>query len=149
MVVPPWYFPELRSRPYYRSRFEGTDRKACIIDGKVIAAEFREKVKNEVARVKRDYGLTPGLAVLLVGSDPASGVYVRSKQSQAQAAGIASFEYKLPPDVYHNDLLALIDMLNRDASVHGILVQLPPPKSLPTEAIINAIHPVKDVASIR
>jgi methylenetetrahydrofolate dehydrogenase (NADP+)/methenyltetrahydrofolate cyclohydrolase len=89
--------------------------------------------------------LTPGLAVVLVGSDPASEVYVRSKHKQTQAAGMASFEHLLPADVAPSELLALIEKLNRDSSVHGILVQLPLPKSLDTETIINAIDPAKDV----
>src|ERR1700760_3622792 len=95
---------------------------ARIIDGKVIAAELRERVAAEGARIKRDHELTPGLAVVLVGQDPASEVYVRSKHKQAQAAGMASFEHKLPEDVAQSDLLALIGTLNRDPAVHGILV---------------------------
>ena len=96
---------------------------ARIIDGKLIAAELRARVADEVARVQRDHGITPGLAVVLVGSDPASQVYVRSKHKQTQAAGMASFEHVLPADVAQSDLLALIAQLNRDPSVHGILVQ--------------------------
>ena len=122
-----------------------TEMTARIIDGKVIAAELRARVADEVARVKREHGLTPGLAVVLVGSDPASEVYVRSKHTQTQAAGMASFEHKLPADVAQAELLALIAKLNRDPAVHGILVQLPLPKSLHTETIINAIDPAKDV----
>lgn len=118
---------------------------AKIIDGKAIAAGLRARVANEVARIKRDHGLTPGLAVVLVGNDPASEVYVRSKHREAQAAGMASFEHKLPADVPQDQLLALITKLNRDDSVHGILVQLPLPKSLNTQTIINAIDPAKDV----
>src|SRR5437588_11107706 len=118
---------------------------AKIIDGKVIAAELRARVGDEVARVKRDHNLIPGLAVVLVGSDPASEVYVRSKHTQTQSAGMASFEHRLPAAIAQADLLALIAKLNGDASVHGILVQLPLPKSLHTEAIINAIDPAKDV----
>src|SRR5580704_8735793 len=118
---------------------------AKIIDGKAIASELRARVAAEVARVKRDHGLLPGLAVVLVGHDPASEVYVRSKHKQTQAAGMASFEHKLPDDVAQADLLALISKLNRDPAVHGILVQLPLPKSLHTETIINAIDPAKDV----
>src|SRR3978361_884445 len=118
---------------------------ARIIDGKVIAAELRARVADEVARVRRDHGITPGLAVVLVGSDPASQVYVRSKHKQTQAAGMASFEHVLPGDVAQSDVLALIAQLNRDPAVHGILVQLPLPKSLDTETIINAIDPAKDV----
>jgi len=118
---------------------------ARIIDGKAIAAGLRARVAEEVARVQSDHGLTPGLAVVLVGNDPASEVYVRSKHSQTQAAGMASFEHRLPPDVAQDDLLELIAKLNRDSSVHGILVQLPLPKSISTEMVINAIDPAKDV----
>src|SRR5262245_7811377 len=118
---------------------------ARIIDGKDIAADLRARVTEEVARGKRDKGLTPGLAVVLVGQDPASEVYVRSKQSQTPARGMASFDHKLPADVSQADLLALIARLNRDPAVHGILVQLPLPKHLHTETVINAIDPAKDV----
>src|ERR1700710_1534153 len=118
---------------------------ARIIDGKVIAAELRDRVAGEVARVRREHGIIPGLAVVLVGSDPASEVYVRSKHKQTQAAGMASFEYVLPADVAQTELLALIAKLNRDPAVHGILVQLPLPRSLHAETIINAIDPAKDV----
>ena len=118
---------------------------ARIIDGKLIAAELRGRVAGEVAWVKREHGLTPGLAVVLVGNDPASEVYVRSKHTQTQAAGMASFEHRLPADVAQAELLALIAKLNGDSAVHGILVQLPLPKSLDTGKIINAIDPAKDV----
>src|SRR5215813_12730210 len=110
---------------------------AEIIDGKAIATELRGRVAAEVARVKRDHDLVPGLAVVLVGTDPASEVYVRSKHKQTQDAGMASFEYRLPADVAQDDLLALIAQLNRDDAVHGILVQLPLPKAINTEAVIN------------
>ena len=106
---------------------------------------FAPASPTEVARVKREHQLTPGLAVVLVGHDPASEVYVRSKHKQTQAAGMASFEHKLPDDVAQADLLALIAKLNRDPAVHGILVQLPLPKSIHTETVINAIDPAKDV----
>src|SRR5215472_3893651 len=118
---------------------------AKIIDGKAIAAELRGRVASEVARVRRDHNWLPGLAVVLVGNDPASEVYVRSKHKQTQEAGMASFEHKLPADVSQADLLALIARLNRDPAVHGILVQLPLPKSIHTETVINAIDPAKDV----
>src|ERR1700755_1250276 len=111
---------------------------ARIIDGKIMASELPDRVAGEVARVRREHGLTPGLAVVLVGSDPASQVYVRSKHKQTQAAGMASFEHVLGADVAQEELLALIARLNRDPAVHGILVQLPLPKSLHTETIINA-----------
>jgi methylenetetrahydrofolate dehydrogenase (NADP+)/methenyltetrahydrofolate cyclohydrolase len=116
-----------------------------VIDGKLIAAELRARVAGEVARLQRENGLTPGLAVVLVGDDPASHVYVRSKHRLTQEAGMASFEHVLPADVAQVDLLTLIARLNRDPLVHGILVQLPLPKSLDTEAVINAIDPAKDV----
>src|SRR3979490_321756 len=103
---------------------------ARIIDGKLIAAGLRARVGGEVARVQRENKLTPGLAVVLVGNDPASEIYVRSKHKQTQAAGMASFEHVLPADVAQDDLLALIRKLNRDPAVHGILVQLPLPNSL-------------------
>ena len=118
---------------------------AAIIDGKAIAATLRGRVADEVARVKRDHGLLPGLAVVLVGNDPASEVYVRSKHKQTQDAGMASFEHKLAADVSQAELLGLIATLNRDPAVHGILVQLPLPKGLDTEQVINAIDPAKDV----
>src|SRR5258708_27169300 len=118
---------------------------ARISDGKVIAAELRAGVADEVSRVRREHGLTPGLAVVLIGSDPASEVYIRSKHKQTQAAGMVSFEHVLPADVAQDQLLALIAKLNGDPAVHGILVQLPLPKSLHTETIINAIDPAKDV----
>jgi len=118
---------------------------AAIIDGKAIAATLRGRVADEVARVTRDQGLLPGLAVVLVGNDPASEVYVRSKHKQTQDAGMASFEHKLAADVSQAELLGLIATLNRDPAVHGILVQLPLPKGLDTEQVINAIDPAKDV----
>lgn len=118
---------------------------ARIIDGKAIAAQLRARVAGEVARIKSRHGLIPGLAVVLVGNDAASEVYVRSKHTQTRAVGMASFEHRLPADVSQADLLALIARLNCDPAVHGILVQLPLPRSLHTETIINAIDPGKDV----
>ncbi|MET0443969.1 MAG: bifunctional methylenetetrahydrofolate dehydrogenase/methenyltetrahydrofolate cyclohydrolase FolD [Pseudorhodoplanes sp.] len=118
---------------------------ASIIDGKIIAAELRGRVAAEVARVKSAHGITPGLAVVLVGSDPASEVYVRSKHKQTQEAGMASFEHVLPADVAQADLIALVKKLNADPTVHGILVQLPLPKGLDTDAVVDAIDPAKDV----
>jgi methylenetetrahydrofolate dehydrogenase (NADP+)/methenyltetrahydrofolate cyclohydrolase len=118
---------------------------ARIIDGKLLAGELRARVAGEVARIKREHGLTPGLAVILVGDNPASQVYVRSKHKQTQEAGMASFEHLLPVDVAQGDLLNLVGQLNHDSRVHGILVQLPLPKSIAAEAIIEAIDPAKDV----
>jgi methylenetetrahydrofolate dehydrogenase (NADP+)/methenyltetrahydrofolate cyclohydrolase len=118
---------------------------ARIIDGKIIAASLRDRVAAEAARLKADHGLTPGLAVVLVGNDPASEVYVRSKGKQTIAAGMASTEHKLSADVSQKELLAVVDRLNRDPNIHGILVQLPLPKGLDSQAIIAAIDPAKDV----
>src|SRR5258705_6459537 len=118
---------------------------ARVIDEKRMAADLRARVAGEVVRVKCDNGLPRGLGVVLVANDPASEVYVRSKHTQTQAAGMASFEHKLPADVAQAELLVLIAKLNGDPAIHGILVQLPLPKHLHTETIINAIDPAKDV----
>lgn len=116
-----------------------------IIDGKAFAAKLREKIAAQVAVAKSKHGFTPGLAVVLVGEDPASKVYVRNKGEQTKEAGMASFEYKLPDTTGQAELLALIDKLNKDSNVHGILVQLPLPKQIDAQAVINAIDPDKDV----
>ncbi len=118
---------------------------ATIIDGKAFAARVRADVAGHVARLKADHGITPGLAVVLVGEDPASQVYVRSKGKQTVEAGMASFEHKLDAATSEADLLALIDRLNGDPAVHGILVQLPLPKHLNADLVINRIDPAKDV----
>ncbi len=117
---------------------------ADIIDGKAFAATVREKVAAHVARLKADHGITPGLAVVQVGEDPASEVYVRNKGKQTIECGMASFEYKLDVDTSEADLLALIDQLNNDPAVHGILVQLPVPKHINSDKVLNAIDPAKD-----
>ena len=118
---------------------------ATVIDGKAFAAEVRGKVAGHVARLKEEHGIVPGLAVVLVGEDPASQVYVRSKGKQTVEVGMKSFEHKLPVDTSEADLLALIAQLNNDAEVHGILVQLPLPDHMNADAVINAINPAKDV----
>ena len=118
---------------------------ATRIDGKAFAASVREKVATHVARLKEAQGITPGLAVVLVGDDPASEVYVRSKGKQTVEVGMNSYEHKLPAETSEADLLALIEQLNADAAVHGILVQLPLPKHLNESLVINAIDPAKDV----
>jgi methylenetetrahydrofolate dehydrogenase (NADP+)/methenyltetrahydrofolate cyclohydrolase len=118
---------------------------AQIIDGKALAATVRAQVADHVTRLKADHGLTPGLAVVLVGEDPASQVYVRSKGKQTQEAGMASFEHRLPAETSEHDLLALIHRLNEAPAVHGILVQLPLPSHLDEALVINAIDPAKDV----
>lgn len=118
---------------------------AKIIDGKAFAATIREKVATHVATLKADHGITPGLAVVLVGADPASEVYVRSKGKQTVECGMNSFEHKLPADTSEAELLSLIDQLNNDPSVHGILCQLPVPDHIDENLVINAIVPEKDV----
>ncbi len=120
------------------------DARFAIIDGKSIAAAIREEVKDATAGLKAK-GVTPGLAVVLVGDDPASQVYVRNKHKACEAAGVASFEHALPASTPESELLALIQQLNEDPAVHGILVQLPLPRGISEERIIDAIDPAKDV----
>ncbi|WP_292291159.1 bifunctional methylenetetrahydrofolate dehydrogenase/methenyltetrahydrofolate cyclohydrolase FolD [Marivita sp.] len=118
---------------------------AQIIDGKAFAARVREKVAGHVARLKEEHGIVPGLAVVLVGEDPASQVYVRSKGKQTVEVGMNSFEHKLDADASQKELLGLIERLNNDPAVHGILVQLPLPGHIDEELVINAVDPAKDV----
>jgi len=118
---------------------------AVLIDGKARAAALRARVAEAVAGLKAAHGLTPGLAVVLVGDDPASEVYVRSKGRAVQEAGMAGWEHRLPAATTQADLLALIARLNADPAVHGILVQLPLPPQIDEAAVINAISPAKDV----
>lgn len=118
---------------------------AQLIDGKAFAATVREKVTAEVEKLKEVHGITPGLAVVLVGEDPASEVYVRNKGKQTLECGMNSYEHKLSSDTSEADLLTLIETLNADPAVHGILVQLPLPDHLDSDLVINAIDPAKDV----
>ncbi len=118
---------------------------AKLIDGKAFAVTVREKVAAHVARIREEAGVVPGLAVVLVGEDPASQVYVRSKGKQTVEAGMASFEHKLAADTSEAVLLELIASLNADPAVHGILVQLPLPRHLNSDLVINSIDPAKDV----
>ncbi|MGR3659966.1 MAG: bifunctional methylenetetrahydrofolate dehydrogenase/methenyltetrahydrofolate cyclohydrolase FolD [Paracoccaceae bacterium] len=115
------------------------------IDGKAFAATVREKVAVHVARLKADHGITPGLAVVMIGEDPASEVYVRNKGRQTLEVGMNSFEHKLDADTSEEDLYALIETLNNDPAVHGILCQFPVPDHLSEEAIVARIDPAKDV----
>ena len=118
---------------------------ATIIDGKAFAGTVREKVAGHVSRLKAEHGITPGLAVVLVGEDPASQVYVRSKGKMTVEVGMKSVEHKLDVETPEAELLALIDQLNNDPEIHGILVQLPLPKHLNEDLVINSIDPAKDV----
>lgn len=119
--------------------------QAQIIDGKVYAERVRAGVAEEVARLRKDHGLQPGLAVIVVGDDPASQVYVKSKGEQSLAVGMHSVTHRLPGDAQLDELLLLIAGLNEDPRVHGILLQLPLPAHLETRAALAAIHPDKDV----
>ena len=118
---------------------------ATVIDGKAIAAETRAQVAVEVARLSRDHGVVPGLAVVLVGNNPASEVYVGSKKKMTVEAGMKSFDHHLPEQVSEAELLALIARLNADPAVNGILVQLPLPQQIDAQKVLNAIDPGKDV----
>jgi methylenetetrahydrofolate dehydrogenase (NADP+)/methenyltetrahydrofolate cyclohydrolase len=118
---------------------------AKLIDGKAAATALREEVAKEVARFRVATGRAPGLATVLVGEDPASAVYVRSKGRATLEAGMLSFEHKLPADTGEADLLALVDRLNADPAVDGILVQLPLPDHINTNKVITRVDPDKDV----
>ena len=118
---------------------------ALVIDGKAFAAKVRGQVAGHVARLREEAGITPGLAVVLVGMDPASQVYVKNKHASTVEVGMNSYEHRLPVDTSEANLLALIGKLNADPAVHGILVQLPLPPHLDSDLVINAINPAKDV----
>ena len=118
---------------------------ANVIDGKAFAEGLRGRIGTAVAGLKSAHGLTPGLAVVLVGEDPASKVYVANKAKQTVEVGMNSWEYKLPAETPEAEVLALVEKLNADASVHGILVQLPLPKHIDAMMVLTAISPVKDV----
>ena len=118
---------------------------AKIIDGKAFAANVRAQVAEHVGKLKADHGITPGLAVVLVGEDPASQVYVRNKGKQTVEVGMNSIEHKLDASTSEADLLALIEQLNNDPAVHGILCQLPVPDHIDADKVINSIDPAKDV----
>ena len=118
---------------------------AEIIDGKKIAAEIKTEVAREAARLKEERGMTPGLAVVLVGEDPGSQIYVRNKENACAEVGINSFKYVLPEDTSQDKLMDLIDELNCRDDVHGLLVQMPLPKHLDPVPVLLAIDPNKDV----
>ena len=118
---------------------------AEIIDGRACAEEIRKSVATHVSDLKTNHSITPGLAVVLIGEDPASQVYVRSKKKQTIEAGMESYDYHLDSNIDEQQLVDLIYKLNADPNVHGILVQLPLPESMDSNAVINAIDPMKDV----
>ena len=116
-----------------------------IIDGKKVSAEVKEKVRQETLQLKEQHGITPGLAVVIVGDDPASRVYVNNKKKACELVGFRSEEYALPASTAQEELLDLVRTLNGKEDINGILVQLPLPKHLDDKAVIEAINPVKDV----
>jgi methylenetetrahydrofolate dehydrogenase (NADP+)/methenyltetrahydrofolate cyclohydrolase len=118
---------------------------ASLIDGKGFAETLRARIGEAAARMKADHGLTPGLAVVLVGEDPASEIYVRNKGRATEAAGMLSFTHKLAAETEQAALLDLIARLNADPAVNGILVQLPLPDQIDADAVIDALDPAKDV----
>ena len=118
---------------------------AKLIDGKAYAEALRSRIAKAVAELKSQHGLTPGLAVVLVGEDPASRVYVANKSKQTVEVGMTSWEHKLPAETPEADVLALVEKLNRDPACHGILVQLPLPKHIDSMKVLTAINPAKDV----
>jgi methylenetetrahydrofolate dehydrogenase (NADP+)/methenyltetrahydrofolate cyclohydrolase len=118
---------------------------ASIIDGKAVAKEVQKQIKEGVEGLERRWGLAPGLAVVLVGDDPGSHIYVRNKEKACKEVGIKSFEHLLPATISEKELLALIQQLNKDKQIHGILVQLPLPPHIRAERILEAVSPHKDI----
>lgn len=116
-----------------------------VIDGKAVSREVRKEIKAEVEGLQRRWGLTPGLGVILVGDDPSSHIYVRNKEKACKEVGIESKEHLLPDTVTEQEILAVVQSLNRDKSIHGILVQLPLPKHINSEKVLQAVTPDKDV----
>ena len=121
---------------------------ASIIDGKAHAAALKARVAAETARLKSEHGIVPGLATVLVGDDPASEVYVRNKNKTAEGLGFKSVHHHLPADASEAEVLALVRSLNVDTSVHGILVQLPLPKQIREQAVLDTLDPAKDVDAL-
>ncbi|MHB8530929.1 MAG: bifunctional methylenetetrahydrofolate dehydrogenase/methenyltetrahydrofolate cyclohydrolase FolD [Caulobacteraceae bacterium] len=119
--------------------------QARIIDGRIHAAALRARVAAEVARLKADHGLTPGLAVVLAGEDPASAIYVSSKAEQSRVAGLHSVVHRLPATTPQGDIIALVERLNADPAIHGILVQMPLPRGIDEASVLAALDPDKDV----
>jgi methylenetetrahydrofolate dehydrogenase (NADP+)/methenyltetrahydrofolate cyclohydrolase len=123
----------------------GSMAEATIIDGQAIAARLRERVAAGVAELRIGHGITPGLAAIIVGDDPASHIYVRNKGRACVAAGLVSFEHRLPADASEADIIHLVEQLSGDERVDGILVQLPLPAGVAPQRVLNAVDPQKDV----
>jgi len=145
--------PQFRGEGYYSllilhyslKKGKGNAMAAQILDGKKVAQEMRTEMKAEIRRLKTEHDLVPGLAVVLVGDNPASLSYVKGKQKAGDEVGIYSREYKFDADYSEEELLTLIGELNEDPKIHGILVQLPLPKQINEEKVLTAIDPDKDV----
>ncbi|HXG52357.1 MAG TPA: bifunctional methylenetetrahydrofolate dehydrogenase/methenyltetrahydrofolate cyclohydrolase FolD [candidate division Zixibacteria bacterium] len=118
---------------------------ASIIDGKAVAKEIQKQIKEEVDGLERRWGIAPGLGVVLVGDDPASHVYVKNKEKACKEVGIKSYEHLLPATISERELLSVVQSLNKDKNVHGILVQLPLPPHIRADRVLEAISPRKDV----
>jgi methylenetetrahydrofolate dehydrogenase (NADP+)/methenyltetrahydrofolate cyclohydrolase len=119
--------------------------EAVLIDGQAVAGHLRERVATAATELRTRHGIVPGLATVIVGDDPASHIYVRSKARACQATGLGSFEHRLPADAKEKALIELVERLNRDEQVDGILVQLPLPASIAAQTVLNAVDPDKDV----
>lgn len=118
---------------------------ATIIDGKAVAKDVQKQIKEEIEGLERRWGMAPGLGVVLVGDDPASHIYVRNKEKACKEVGIKSFEHLLPATISEKELLAVVQQLNKDKNIHGILVQLPLPAHIRADRILEAVAPHKDV----
>jgi methylenetetrahydrofolate dehydrogenase (NADP+)/methenyltetrahydrofolate cyclohydrolase len=118
---------------------------ATIIDGKAVAKEVQKQIKEEVEGLERRWGMAPGLGVVLVGDDPGSHIYVKNKEKACKEVGIKSFEHLLPATITEKELLSLVQQLNKDKNIHGILVQLPLPAHIRSEKILESVSPHKDV----
>ena len=118
---------------------------ANIIDGKEVARKLRERISSAVKKIEQEYNKIPGVAVVLVGNDPASEVYVRNKGIQTKEVGMTSYEFKLPEDTPEKELLEKVEELNNDPNINGILVQFPVPQQISQQKVIETIHPAKDV----
>ena len=119
---------------------------AKLISGKEVSTQIRQKIREQAQQLREDRGIQPGLAVILVGNDPASQIYVRNKQRACEEVGFHAFEYKLNENATEEQLLDLIGVLNKDNKVHGILVQMPLPDHLDEQLVIKTISPLKDVS---
>src|SRR5574341_212000 len=117
---------------------------AVIIDGKKVSENLRKELKGEIRKLKEETGVVPGLAAVLVGNNPASQIYVRNKRKACEEVGIYSEEHNLPEETTESDLLSLVEKLNHDEEIHGILVQLPLPKHINEAKILKAVSPLKD-----